>query len=99
MQKLYRLEYSSPQGVFHLADKGTKSVYGWITLTDSCSDFEYELFELYVRSRFKRQMEDHSFITIVKVTNAQMVEAFRTWSTMMGLLVDNNIVLTQTNKP
>ena len=89
MNKLYRLEYSSPQGVFHLAEKDEKPVFGWVTLTESCTCEEFFLFDLYVRARFKRKLQHDETITIIKVTNAQMIEAFRTWSEMMDILAEN----------
>ena len=49
-QKLFRLEFNEKQQNFHL-DNGThkENTYGWVTITEYCTDLEFKILESYVR--------------------------------------------------
>jgi len=53
-QKLFRLEFNEKQQNFHL-DNGThkENTYGWVTITEYCTDLEFKILESYV-NRIKK---------------------------------------------
>jgi hypothetical protein len=49
MEKTYRLEFNEKQQNFHLDNYTHEpNTFGWFTITDHCSDFEFKVFEAYV---------------------------------------------------
>ena len=53
-QRLFRLEFNEKQQNFHL-DNGThkENTYGWVTITEYCTDLEFKILESYV-NRIKK---------------------------------------------
>ena len=57
MEDLFRLEFNENQQCFHHAypqQKTEPNTHGWVTITDNCSDDEFDIFEAYV-SRIKKE--------------------------------------------
>jgi hypothetical protein len=56
-QKLFRLEFNEKQQNFHL-DNGThkENTYGWVTITEYCTDLEFKILESYVNRTKKNKL-------------------------------------------
>lgn len=57
MEATYRLEFNEEQQGFHL-DNGTHepNTYGWFTIFEQCTDFEFYLYESYVNRIPKKRL-------------------------------------------
>jgi hypothetical protein len=57
MEKTYRLEFNEKQQNFHLDNYTHEpNTFGWFTITDHCSDFEFKVFEAYVNRVEKHKL-------------------------------------------
>jgi hypothetical protein len=70
MSETYRLEFNEKQQMFHLDNYShEENSFGWITITEHCTDLEFEIFEAYLdRDCIKEDQtltEDHIINTFI----------------------------------
>jgi hypothetical protein len=49
MERTYRLEFNEEHQQFHLDNfNSEEGTFGWVTIFDYCTDFEYQVFEAFI---------------------------------------------------
>jgi hypothetical protein len=85
MEDTYRLEFREEGQDFHLEHDHKKymvepNTHGWITVTEHCTDLEFEIFEAFVRRNPKK-----------KLTNKYVLEALSELQGFIKNLMEYNI--------
>ncbi len=61
MEQTYRLEFNEKQQHFHLDNYTHEpNTFGWVTLTEHCTDKEFKIFEAFInRNKSKRLTKEY----------------------------------------
>lgn len=67
MERTFRLEFNEKQQHFHLDNFTHKAnTHGWVTIMDSCTDFEFHVFEAYVNRKKKMVLTQKYLVECLK---------------------------------